>query len=232
MPGADVDESADRGHASRPGSSSKRRVNPFAKKASRVVRALLSDPERDWALSELASEVQVDAGNAHRVLSSLLSSGLAERDRGRYRSGDPGSLLEAWSERAQRPRERLVLPVGDDLDSAVRMLIGEVGSDAVVSGELAAELRKPHLPARRALVHLVSQPAWEQVSRLAEDAPALLRRSGAIECDLADAGVAQFGDEIDGLPLAHPAQIYVDLDRGPGRGGEAAEHLRKEALGY
>lgn len=227
--GFDVGDQPDRKRSGRPASS---RVDPFAPKASRVVRALLSDPNRGWRLSELAGEVQADGGNAHRILSALIDSGLAERDQERYRVADPGSLLEAWAERARRPREHLTIPVGDDLGESVRSLISTVGADLVVSGEFAAEALAPHLAARRALVHVLSGSAWERVARMADDAEVPPRRSGMIECGHADAGVAQFGSEFEGIPLPHPAQIYVDLVRGPGRGGEAAAHLRREALGY
>lgn len=211
---------------------SKPRVSPFAPKASRIVRALLAQPEVRWRLSALASEVGVDAGNAHRVLGALVDSGLAERDENLYFVSDSGSLLEAWAERARRPRERLQLPVANGLPGALREILAAAGSEAVVSGEFAAELLAPHLASSSALVHCLSSKAWNSVEELARDWSVPLRRSGRMQIDRADEGVAQFGSQADGLPLAAPAQIYVDLAREHGRGREAAEHLRREVLGY
>ena len=41
-----------------------------------------------------------------------------------------------------------------------------------------------------------------------------------------------FSDVRDGLPLVSPQQLYVDLYRDRGRGREAAEHVRREVLGF
>jgi hypothetical protein len=50
--------------------------------------------------------------------------------------------------------------------------------------------------------------------------------------DLADEGYGDFRSERSGLPLASPAQVYVDLVHDRGRGREAAEHLRRSLLGF
>lgn len=211
--------------------ASKPRVSPFAPKASRIVRALLARPEEDWRLSSLASEVDVDPGNAHRVLGALVDSGIVERDDDRYFVPDPGSLLEAWAERARRPKDRIQIRVAG-IAEAVRDLVEMAGGEVVVSGELAAEMLAAHLPSKSALVHCLSSDAWNSLERRAEEWPQSPGSSGRIQIDLADEGVGQFGSEVGGLRLPAPAQIYVDLARDRGRGREAAEHLRREVLGY
>lgn len=103
-----------------------------------------------------------------------------------------------------------------------------------ISGEFAAERWAPYLPAQSALIHCYRAETWE---RLTEDvgAPSLgTRRSheGQLLLAQADEGVAHFGEVVDGFPLVHPAQAYVDLYPARGRGREAAEHLRRECLPY
>lgn len=207
------------------------RVSPFAPKASRIVRALLVDPQRRWRLSELSREVEVDPGNAHRVLNALVDAGFVERDGDLYVTVDPGSLLEAWAESYRQPKDRIRLPVVQNVDAEVREVLAEIGENAVVSGELAAELVAPHLPARSALVHCLGSDAWQQIVELRERQVPHPRPSGQIIVDLPDPGVAHFARQ-NGLPLASPVQVYVDLARERGRGREAAEHLRREVLGY
>lgn len=57
-----------------------------------------------------------------------------------------------------------------------------------------------------------------------------LGRPGEVLLDLTDDGVIAFAREVDGLPLASPQQIYVDLARERGHGAEAADHLRRTLL--
>jgi hypothetical protein len=209
------------------------RTSPFAPKASRVVRALLSDPSRAWRLSDMATLVELNPGNVHRALAGLQQRGFVERDRDNYVVSDPGSLLDAWAEVARPTEDRHLLPVSRGLQPEVAALVERLQGRAVVSGELAAELLAPHLPARRAIVHCFDIDAWERLSL--ESPP---RSSSWVEAvsrivvDLPDEGVAHFGIEVDGLPLVSPAQLYVDLARGPTRGRQAAEEVRRQLLGY
>jgi hypothetical protein len=114
----------------------------------------------------------------------------------------------------------------------VTRVVKALDGRAAVSGELAAELYAPHLPATRALVHCIARSAWERarIGELAGAPP--LRRRGDIVVDLVDAGVADFGTVRDGLPLVAPQQLYVDLYRDRTRAREAAEHVRREVLSY
>jgi hypothetical protein len=209
--------------------------SPFAPKASRVVRLLLVAPRRRWRLTAIADEVGVDPGNTHRILASLLETGMVERDEDEYVVTDPGSLLEAWAEFNRWPRERIRLPVSGRLESTIRDLVEVLGDEVAISGEFAAERWAPSLPAQSALLHCFGRSAWE---RLGQDAasssfsPPGHLPSGQLLVTLADAGMGQFGDVVDGFPLAHPVQVFIDLYRARDRGREAAEHLRHELLRY
>lgn len=237
---ADVDDQpiprwpSERGRPAYVTSKPPSRVSPFAPKASRVVRALLADARRRWRLSDLAEACRLNPGNVHRVLAALVDHDLVERDDDRYVVVDPGSLLEAWAEEAfrKRPREEVRIPVRDDLPSAVRDLLRALPAEAVVSGELAAELLAPHLPAAHAIVHCVDSARWDPERLVSTRAAPPLRPRAHILVDLADEGVAQFGEEREGLPLVSAPQLYVDLYRHRGRGREAAEHVRSEVLGF
>jgi hypothetical protein len=239
--GADVEESEQRAWDSDASTASdaaprsaSAQVSPFAPKASRVVRALLAEPRRPRRLSQIADQCRMNPGNVHRVLRALMDLGLVERDGDIYVVGDPGSLLEAWAERAQRisPRDRVSLPVYGDLRAEVERVLDGLNREAVVSGELAAELYAPHLPAGHALVHCITQAV--DLERLQDgDRPRSLRPPrGHIHIDFADEGVADFGEHRGGLPLVSAQQLYVDLYRDRSRAREAAEHVRRERLGY
>src|SRR5215472_2920046 len=71
----------------------------FAPRATRVVRAVLSEPGRSWRLEELARAAVVSLGHAHNVVKRLEELAWAERDDDqRLRLGKPADLLEAWGE--------------------------------------------------------------------------------------------------------------------------------------
>lgn len=212
------------------------RTSPFARRASRVVRALLSDHLQHWRISDLALLVGLNPGNVHRVLAALVERGYVEREHEWYLVADPGSLLEAWAEVAVRPRpeQRAAIPYEGDLRAAVRHLVEQLGGDAVVSGELAAELLAPHLPAAGAIVHCLDADAWERLDPelLGGDGLAKVAPHPYVIADLVDEGVADFGSRADGLRLVGPVQLYVDMARAIGRGREAAEAVRRQRLGY
>lgn len=210
------------------------RVSPFAPKASRIVRAFLSAIDRRWRLSELADACRMNPGNVHRVLGALRGHGFVEREAGVYLVADAGSLLEAWAEHArpQRDVERIELPVRDDVRRDAERVLELLAGRAAISGELAAEVYAPHLVASHAIVHCLDEDAWdrERLADAAADRP--LRPRGRIAVDLVDEGVGDFGADRGGLPLAAPAQVYVDLYGERSRGREAAAHLRREVLRF
>jgi hypothetical protein len=213
------------------------RTSPFAPKASRMVRALLSDPRRKWRISHLATSVGLNPGNAHRTLSSLQELGFVEQDRERYVVPDPGSLLEAWADASRPARQHVSLPSEGELIKDVANVVRRLDGCASISGELAAELLTAHLPAQSAIVHCLDADAWERLQSASEPSP-LLWNPGPVAVpdrivvNLADEGTGQFGRSVDGLDLVSPQQLYVDLARAPGRGRQAADEVRAQRLGY
>jgi hypothetical protein len=222
----------------RPRGTTRNSSSPFSPKASRVVRALLSDPPRLWRLSDVAALADMNPGNVHRALAALVDLGFVERDQDAYAVADPGSLLEAWAEQTQPERERVRIPVDRDLRDFVRLLVARLGGALAVSGELAAEELAPYLPAEGALIHMADPSAFDELllEHSKEPRPPLLApgpgRPGEVLVDLTDAGVVTFASDVNGLPLASPQQVYVDLARDRGRSAEAAEHLRRTVLKF
>jgi hypothetical protein len=206
-------------------------TSPYAPKASRVVRTLLSDPERPWTLADLAERTGADPGNTHRALRTLVGDGYVERHEDRYTTSDPAGLLQAWAEASRTPQESLVLPAGDHLESSIRGFTAGAADQYAVSGELAAELLAPYLRAETAILHCRSVSEWERLldtDRTRFSFPGDRR----LVVYMSDERIDDFGSDRDGLRIVSPVQVYVDLYRDPGRGREAAEHLRSELLRF
>jgi len=73
----------------------------FTPKASRCVRAVLAEPDREWRVRNLAAEAKVSLGQAFNVKTMLLNAELAnESGRGparRFRLVKPEELLLEWA---------------------------------------------------------------------------------------------------------------------------------------
>src|SRR5215813_843909 len=71
----------------------------FAPRATRVVRALLTEPGRTWRLEELAKAAEVSLGHSHNVVKRLEDLRWVERDGAqRIQLTKLADLLEAWVE--------------------------------------------------------------------------------------------------------------------------------------
>jgi hypothetical protein len=77
---------------------SERRVlkSLFSKKSSRVIRVLLSDPNKSWKVEELQKEAKVSLGLVSKVTKKLIDQNWVKKDAG-FRLTEPESLLREWS---------------------------------------------------------------------------------------------------------------------------------------
>jgi hypothetical protein len=50
--------------------------------------------------------------------------------------------------------------------------------------------------------------------------------------EVKSSGELLFREQVDGVWLASPIQVYLDLARSEGRAKEMAEHLRRERIGF
>jgi hypothetical protein len=208
----------------------------FAPRASRVVRALLTEAGRAWRLEELAKAAGVSLGHAHNVVKRLEELAWCERDdHQRLRLAKPADLLEAWSESyTYRENDVTSYVVPERL---TRKFMAEVAR--VVTAQqrryaftlnAGASLVAPHL--RTPAVHCYLEGDPLPVAA-ALGLRAVAEADGALHL-LApyDPGVFHGLLEKGGLKVVCLPQLYVDLVHYGRKGREQAEHLRREAMGY
>ena len=87
-------------------------ANPFAGKASRIVRVLLAEPPRWWGVTELADRVEVSAGTSVKTLRALETTSTwtayGRRPWSTCRDREPIELegaLESFRSRSGRPSD-------------------------------------------------------------------------------------------------------------------------------
>ena len=71
----------------------------FQPKSSRLARALLSQPDREWTQTELGERTGLSPGLVSRLVRHLVSEGLLGQQGRSLRLAQPKGLLDAWAAR-------------------------------------------------------------------------------------------------------------------------------------
>ena len=203
----------------------------FAPKTSRLVRALLAHPARAWRLQELADEVDVSLGLVAKAKASLLDEEYARDTPDGLALADPDGLLDAWlAADRRRPKPRGYYSLDGVADAERRVCDAARASSvhAALTSFSGAERVAPHVRYSYASV-LVEADALEAVAERAGLRPVETGANVRLH-EPYDDGAFYGARDVDGLPVAHPVQLVLDLAREKGRGEEAAGHLRRHAL--
>ncbi|RRD41470.1 hypothetical protein EII18_09140 [Comamonadaceae bacterium OH3737_COT-264] len=214
----------------------------FAGRRAQVLHALLMQPQAWFGVTELAQQAMVSTATASQVLGELERlDWLAVRGQGpgkQRQLREPTALLDAWAKQlailpAQAVRRYYVPGAkADTLATRLGRVCHAYQAPYAITHEAAAQRLAPflsHVPQVRvrlpsgasadaALAELGARPVHEGANL------------GIIETQ--PPGELLFSQHIDGLWLASPIQIYLDLLRGEGRAKEMAEHFRQERIGF
>ncbi len=210
--------------------------------AGGVALALLSDPGREWKVSDLAVEGRVALGTAQNTVVSLESEGLLERSgRGpttRRRVTDAGALLDRYAR--DSAADRKVVARGFTLNDGAlqtmravsqRLSAAEQGAQAWFTGVAAAQLVAPHVTAVRTLEAWVTTPGRPDF---------VLDSLGAMPVDEGANLIVMRGhpsvcvgsEHRDGIPVVSVFRMYADALADPARGEEQADYLRETVIGF
>jgi hypothetical protein len=214
----------------------------FSKRRAQVLHALLVHHQDWFGVTALAKQAMVSPATASQVLTELERfDWLAARGQGPSKERhlrEPAALLDAWTKQLAgsqpQPLRRYYVP-GIKADSLVAR-IGEVfelhGVQYAVTHEAAAQHYAPFLSnISQVRVRVLSGPNTEAAIN---DLGARVVNDGAnfAVIEAKSSGELLFREKIDGLWLASPIHIYLDLLRGEGRAKEMAEHFRNERIGF
>lgn len=193
--------------------------------AAKVVRAL-ADFNRSWRVRELIDVAQVSTGAAYRVLDFLEREDLVARDaEGEIATADWARLLRRWSNDygflPSNAVSRWIAPRGL---ARLREMLASAANETryVVTGSMAAADWAPYAPARTALIYVddTDRAAAEWDLRRADAGTNVLLAEPSY-----DVVFERPATDAEGLRLAAPAQVAVDLMSGPGRNPSEAEEL-------
>lgn len=214
----------------------------FSSRRAQVLHALLVKYQDWFGVTALAQQAMVSPATASQVLTELERfDWLVVRGQGPSKERhlrEPAALLDAWTKQLAGsqplPLRRYYVP-GMKADTLVAR-IGEVfelhNVQYAITHEAAAQRYAPFLSNVSQVRARVLN--GQNVDAAITDLGARVVNDGAnfAVIEAKSSGELLFREKIDGLWLASPIHIYLDLLRGEGRAKEMAEHFRKERIGF
>lgn len=207
----------------------------FSRKASRVLRILLQDPDRPWRVVDLAQSAGVSLGQVSNVRRALLDREWAYVDAGGLQLKDPGVVLDAWRTDYQAPVAQVehsyTLLHGESLDSALRTAFATADADQhlLLASFSAARWLAPfaRMPGHFFYADSTGQALLKNGLQLDN----VTRGANVTVIEPKDDSVFIGRTQpVDALWCTGPLQTYLDLWNTGERGREAADHLRANTL--
>ena len=208
----------------------------FAPKSARIARWLLTHPDERFSQEALACATSMGKGFVSRIVRRLEELSLIIRDpAGGVRPRDPKVMLEAWREVYDFSKHEIVRGhiAARSSDEVLRRLHEGLAGSGVrhaATGLAGAWLWTGFAGFRLVVMYVAEMPgeAWRREVSFHE----VERGENVWLIKPNDAGVFAGGAELEGIPCAHPVQVYLDLKDHPERSAEAAEALRQERLTF
>ncbi len=219
-----------------------RRKNPFADKASLILRVLFADRQRSWGIRELAREAGVAVGWASDIAKVLEQRFYVSRDENsNVLLEDPILILEDWSHFYSYRKNRVVSFLspsksGSAILKDLRLSLEDLrlGGSHAYSLLVAINLLFGYV--RSDQIHLyIAAEKFESAVRALQSRLQLHRVSEGGNIHLMRPyyrSSFMFGSQRRrNVEIVSDIQLYLDLVDFPARGREAAELLVKKRLG-
>lgn len=203
----------------------------FSPKSSRIIRALVSDPERWWQVQELAATADISLGLVSRLKQRLLEEDLViERER-RIRVRSPKKMIDDWTTVYRYKRNRVAEFYSQDDIKKVESDVASWCDAHDVAYALAmfsaARCIAPHVRMNKTFLFVDKDPDTVASAlgfhRVSSGANVVLLQPF-------DASVFFDARECEGLRIVSAIQTYLDLKTYRGRGEEAADFLMEHVL--
>lgn len=211
-------------------------VDPFSKKSSRIVRTILTHPNKGWQVQQLARQADVSMGLVSKAKNALIEDAyLEERDRLLF-VRDGVKLLQGWSAE-YRPHVKRVQLFAIPRPNEIEKRLAEwcrTNKVTYALTQLAAAWRySPMVRYDKSVAY------FDRKLETGNKLKSLLERLDAQEVETGancilwitdDPAVFTDSKEIDGVKVVSPLQLYLDLMGLPGRGKDAAEEVFEREL--
>ncbi len=216
--------------------------NIFEPKATRVLRALLTDPQRNWTIRGLAEEVRISVGYAHAVVSTLIEFGyVARTETYKIKMVNPTVLLRRWAAYHQYDKVNTFLEYYTferEIDQFINQLSAVDNTSYAMTALAGAFLIAPHVRPVDVHMYIHSKEDATAIAKALNLQP--IPRGGNVKFVIPyDDGVF-YGQQranirtsdqvVSVVNVVSSVQLFVDLYNYPARGLEAADHLYKRIV--
>jgi len=203
----------------------------FSPKAERVLRVILNNPRKSWKMQDLAREAEVSLGQAANVKKLLDDRELIKKTEEGFCLKEPFPLLSEWSEnyvyRKNRIKDFYSLKSIPEIEAKIAEVCEQNKINYALTGFSGAARFTPSVRYQRAMAYIDAEE--DSLSGLFQFKEV---GSGANVSLLVpyDAGVYYGVTEKEGIRVASPVQLYLDLKGFKGRGEEAANAILEEVI--
>jgi hypothetical protein len=200
----------------------------YSSKAERILRVLLTKPQQNWKTETLAEATKVSYGQISNVKSLLADREWLDSSKNGFRLSNPSAVLEEWATQYRYQRNQVTeyyaLANIVECESQLAEACQRQKIQYALTAFSGAARLAPTVRYQRASVYVDGDPdtladslGWKRVP------------SGANVSLLVpyDEGIFFSDQEIGGIQIVTPVQIYLDLQNQRGRGQEAAQAIRK-----
>jgi len=200
-------------------------------KAERILRVLLTNPNREWKIQELAKESNTSIGQVANVKKLLADHEWINTKYGRLSLSDPETLLSEWSTKYNFKRNTLKhyysLKKVPDIEYDLSDYCKYKNIKYAFTAFSGAARYSPYVKYQRVMAYIQeSELDFEHALNLKTV------QSGANLTLIIpyDEGVFYKSKEIDNCFVAAPIQIFLDLINMKNRGEEAADFLFEQVI--
>jgi len=203
----------------------------YSPKAERILRVLLNDPGKVWRFQPLAEEAGVSLGQVSNVKNLLDDREWLITSNNGFRIKSPEDILAEWAMSYNFKRNivrnyyTMKTPAEIEADLAEECERGKI--TYVLTGFSGAVRYAPMVRYQRSMVYI-----GNELDRITAQVSLKEVSSGANVTLLTpyDEGVFCGRQDIDGIQVASPIQVYLDLMSMKGRGEEAASAVLNKVI--
>lgn len=223
--------------ASKPAVERRELRSLFKPKSAQVLMVMLRDPARPWRVTELARAAEVSLGHVSNVRAGLLGREWADVSADGLFLSAPDALLDAWKGAYQPPvgtcMEFYTTLHGAAFEDAARPVLSAASDKgrAIFASFSAAHWLAPF--ARTGMQYFYADEGGLERLRVALALSSPIKGENVAVTVVEDEGV--FLNSVEPVPGAACTSLvrtYLDLSAAGERGREAADHLRRQQLGW
>jgi hypothetical protein len=203
----------------------------YSPKAERVLRVLLANPRIAWKMQALAREAAVSLGQVANVKKRLEDREWIRIEQEGFALNHPGDLLTEWGNNYQFGRNEVeefyTLQSVGEIEAALTKACEKSKVPLGFTGFSGAARLSPAVRYQRVSAYILGDVANLAMAADLKPVPTGANVSLIVPYD---DGVLYGTKVVEGVPVASPVQIFLDLLGTKGRGEEAANAILEEVL--